>query len=136
LHETFKHVQIVCFGLSTSVLGKVINNCGDEVKSGRCFADGDRTSGIFTNFDCIFRAVSQQQLLRVLSWSASRLRQLKAEKERLGEGIEREMQPALDLTHVLESTSVERLTACLRDIFLGDDRTPEATSASSSTELW
>ena len=44
IHTTFVHAEVIVFGLELGLMHRMINNIGEEIRSGRSFASGDRCS--------------------------------------------------------------------------------------------
>jgi Domain of unknown function (DUF4262) len=57
LTTTFNHPEIIVFGLDTDTMHRMINNAGEEVRSGQRFFPGDRSSEVLDGCDVAFRAV-------------------------------------------------------------------------------
>jgi hypothetical protein len=57
LHHTYKHPEIVVFGLPLEMLGQVIHSIGSEVKEGKAFEANQDYTDILEGVRCTFRPV-------------------------------------------------------------------------------
>jgi hypothetical protein len=60
LFKSFRHPEIIVFGLDVNLMHRMINLIGEEVRQGRRFADGDAAPGILENYDVRFLTVASR----------------------------------------------------------------------------
>jgi len=71
LHRSFRHPEVVIFGLGVDTMGEIINIVGRAAQSGRQFTDGAVTDELLTQYSCTLRAVDpvwREQLLGFATW--------------------------------------------------------------------
>jgi hypothetical protein len=71
LFKTFRHPEVVVFGLPLDTMHQIINMVGGAVKSGRQFADGVVADDLLKQYACTLRAVQtiwHPQLLGFATW--------------------------------------------------------------------
>ena len=71
LFKTYRHPEVILFGLGIEAMHGIINNIGEEVRQGRRFTEGEATSGIIKDFDVVFCEVHHdhyQEYLGTASW--------------------------------------------------------------------
>ena len=59
LHETFKHPEVVLFGLSKDLTHSTINFIGNEIKTGKRFEPGEQYPDILEGVYCSFQSVEK-----------------------------------------------------------------------------
>ena len=58
LLETFRHPEIIIFGLSAESMHAILNNCGDMIRKGERFEADTTAAGVIAKYDVRFRAVT------------------------------------------------------------------------------
>jgi hypothetical protein len=58
--QTLNHPEIIMFGLDTSLMATVINDIGDDIRSGRPFRQPGLYEGILKNFACKIEPVHEK----------------------------------------------------------------------------
>jgi hypothetical protein len=69
LFHTFKHPEVVIFGLERNIMQGIINNIGDAVKNGQKFEPGNEYQDIFAKCGCQFRPVDPVFYRGYLGWA-------------------------------------------------------------------
>jgi len=59
LYEKFNHPEIICFGLSTDLLGSLLNHASQLIKGGETLSPGKTYSGFLEGFDVRFIPVDK-----------------------------------------------------------------------------
>ncbi|MFN2596948.1 MAG: DUF4262 domain-containing protein [Pyrinomonadaceae bacterium] len=60
LYQTFKHPEVLMIGLELEFMQGILNNIGDDIKSGRRYEAGRAYPGIVENYDCSFQKIDEQ----------------------------------------------------------------------------
>jgi hypothetical protein len=60
LYKNFNHPEIIVFGLNKDMMGRIINNIKDDIKSGQSFNPSITYSGIIEGFDVQFLEVEKE----------------------------------------------------------------------------
>lgn len=60
LYESFRHAEVIIFGLSLDLMHDILNVIGKAIRAGMVFASGTESSAILDGYHCAFRAVSAQ----------------------------------------------------------------------------
>lgn len=68
LFKSFRHPEIILFGLDHGVMHQMINLIGEEVRSGRRFLEGESSSGFLEAYDVRFVEVSQRHFPEYLGF--------------------------------------------------------------------
>ena len=61
LFESYRHPEIMLFGLPSSMMQQIINNVAQRVKEGASFQPGSSYADIFAGYKCAFREVSAER---------------------------------------------------------------------------
>ncbi len=69
LFHSYKHPEIITFGLNLDIMHKIVNNIGDEVKIGCRFEPGNEYQQIFGHCGCQFRPVKARFYRDYLGWA-------------------------------------------------------------------
>lgn len=69
LFEEFRHPEIMIFGLDLSIMHRLINDVGGQVKRGIHYGDGAITEELLEGFPCVFRQVSPLRYRETCSWA-------------------------------------------------------------------
>lgn len=69
LYQTFKHPEIIVFGLDLELMHHMINGIGDEIKNGHYFRDGQAYANILEGFDCHFIEIAKSQYSEYLLYA-------------------------------------------------------------------
>ena len=67
LCHNFSHPEVVVFGLSDDVLAGVIDDIGDDVRSGQRFLPGSVHGGLLEGVECLFKPVHRRWYAPFLS---------------------------------------------------------------------
>ena len=59
LYRTFKHPEVITFGLPKELTRDVVNCVGDDVKSGKQYSSGNRYPNLLEGALCIFQVVEK-----------------------------------------------------------------------------
>jgi len=60
LHTTFGHAEVIVFGLELDLMHRMLNNIGEEIRSGQRFAPGDLSPEVLEDSDVVFRRVERR----------------------------------------------------------------------------
>ena len=69
LYETFGHPEILFIGLEFELMHILINNIGDDIRSGKKYESGQFYSGILDGFDCLMIDVAKENYLDYLGYA-------------------------------------------------------------------
>jgi Domain of unknown function (DUF4262) len=69
LFHTFRHPEIVIFGLELDNMQKIVNVIGSEIKGGGEFESGKEYQNIFASCGCQFRPVDASRYADYLGWA-------------------------------------------------------------------
>lgn len=69
LFATFKHPEIIMYGLDLDVMQQIINNLGDDIRKGIVYSDGPPFSNILEGYDCRFVTVPKGQYKMTVGWA-------------------------------------------------------------------
>ncbi len=69
LFHSYRHPEIIIFGLGLDIMHKLINNIGDSVKTGTRFEPGNEYQDIFARCGCQFRPVDTSHYKSYLGWA-------------------------------------------------------------------
>lgn len=61
LHETFKHPEIIVFGLPLPTMHALLNECGALIRDGARFSDGASSADVLEGYDVRFRTVGARE---------------------------------------------------------------------------
>lgn len=60
LYEKFRHPEIIIFGLTTDVMGHLLNGLRDEIKKGNAFKPNETYSGLLEGYEVQFLEVKEE----------------------------------------------------------------------------
>jgi hypothetical protein len=69
LFDSYRHPEIVIFGLDLDTMHKIINNIGDKVRVGSLFEPWNEYQDIFARCGCQFRPVDPSYYRDYLGWA-------------------------------------------------------------------
>lgn len=58
LYETFRHPEVIVFGLATTICQQIINAIGEKVRTGTKFSANEVSKEVLEGYSCAFRAVA------------------------------------------------------------------------------
>jgi hypothetical protein len=71
LYKTFKHPEVVVFGLNPDLMHSIINSVGEAIRSGKQFKDGEQYPDLIEAYSCMFKTVNAawyQPFLGYANW--------------------------------------------------------------------
>jgi hypothetical protein len=69
LYHSFRHPEILIIGLDLTLMQSMINNIGNDIKSGKVYRKGKYYSGLLEGFDCLFRKVAEKHYDEYLGYA-------------------------------------------------------------------
>lgn len=70
LYEEFGHPEIIIFGLPLKTMHLLINDVGEQVRSGAKYSAGDCASDLIKGYTCSFGVVNPLQYRKTCTWTA------------------------------------------------------------------
>lgn len=58
LYEHFRHPELILFGLDLSLMHRLINDLGEQIRHGQIFRANSRCDSLLKGYPCEFRAVN------------------------------------------------------------------------------
>jgi Domain of unknown function (DUF4262) len=69
LYEKFGHPELILFGLDLDTMHQLINDAGEQIRSGRRYEDGQQYIDLLDDFPCVFRLVRPEEYDGHLTYS-------------------------------------------------------------------
>jgi hypothetical protein len=69
LYKEFGHPEIIIFGLAEETMHRLVNDVGEQVRSGVTYSAGHQTSDLLKGYPCAFGAVNPLQYRETCTWT-------------------------------------------------------------------
>jgi Domain of unknown function (DUF4262) len=69
LYKEFGHPEIIIFGLGEETMHRLVNDVGEQVRSGVTYSAGHQTSDLLKGYPCAFGAVNPLQYRETCTWT-------------------------------------------------------------------